>query len=342
MLEPNIMPELSVILPIRNEENHIRAIIEGLLDQSLDKTQYEIIVVDGMSSDSTLNIVEKLQVQYPLIRTFSNPGFTSAHARNIGAKEARGEFILFVDGHCTIKYSKMLQMVLNAFQRGDKCISRPQPLIPEGGSIFQKAVLFARNSKFGHYSGSNIFESKDYYCNPMSAGCGYNKSLFLSLGGIDTSFDAAEDLEFNYRVYKTGVRAFHSQYFSLEYRPRKSFSGLFRQMYRYGYGRALLAKKFPSFFSPFVAILAIFSLIAVMMPILGVWLKPVFFAWKIGIISYLAVLLLLSGGLSKLGSFRLFCALNSCFLAIHFGAGFGYLSGMLGGPSLSHRPKRTH
>jgi chlorobactene glucosyltransferase len=92
---------ISVILPARNEERNIRECVAGLLDQTYPN--YEIIVVDDRSTDSTSEILAK-------VRNLSKDGFRiingvdlppgwagKPHALTQGAEAARGEWLLFVD-----------------------------------------------------------------------------------------------------------------------------------------------------------------------------------------------------------------------------------------------------
>jgi succinoglycan biosynthesis protein ExoA len=331
-------PLLSVIVPVRNEAEHIADVLQQILAQTLEDHRYEILVVDGRSEDGTAAIVAALAEKHPMIRLLDNPNFLSGEARNIGVQNARGDFVVFVDGHCRIKHPDMLKAVAEAAERGEKCISRPQFLIDDDVTPYQQAVSLARSSVIGHYAGSQIFRTDDSHCNPMSAGCGYDRQLYSELGGVDTSFDAAEDLEFNYRVHRQNVEAFHSGAFEVNYYPRRSFRGLFRQLYRYGYGRALMARKHSTSISILGLINALMGLGLWLLPILGLMVPALMRLWLLIAIPYLGISGLVSAWQARDRDLRMFLMIWSCFPAIHFGAGFGYLSGLLGGPSLNHKP----
>ena len=58
------MPVVSVILPIRNEETNIKNTIDSILNQTYDLSRVQIIVVDGMSNDSTRNILKEYGNQF--------------------------------------------------------------------------------------------------------------------------------------------------------------------------------------------------------------------------------------------------------------------------------------
>jgi len=331
---------LSVVLPVRNEERHIARVIGELQAQSLPHDRYELIVVDGMSTDRTRDVVMDLQASDPRIRLLDNPAGLSGAARNVGARFALGSHILFIDGHCSIVSERMLEGVVEAFASGARCVSRPQPLIAEGDNAFQTAVSLARQSYLGHNSGSRIYSGDAQWCSPLSAGCGYERSLYLELGGIDERFDAGEDLEFNLRVERMGIQAWHEQEFAVAYMPRSSLTALFRQIYRYGYGRAMMTRKHPGSLSPAALGLAVLSMLALCLPLVGLIHPAALAVWTLLTITHIGAIALDSAIVTLRRQPSQFFRVMICLLAIHHGAGLGYLSGATGGPAWSHPPPK--
>ena len=331
----SVSPVLSVVMPVRNEELHLAAVLRQLLNQTLDPSVFEILVVDGMSDDGTRQVVRQLQEDNPHLQLLDNPARLASSARNVGAEKAKGRFVLFVDGHCRLQYQDMLEKVVQVFQSGEKCISRPQPLVAQKSGCFGEAVSLARSSQIGHYTGSKIYNSEDRRCNPLTAGCGYERELYWQLGGMDESFDAAEDLEFNYRVHRAGVDAFHSERFTVEYRPRSTPIGLFRQLYRYGYGRARMARKFPVTFSPLTTILGLMGLWCLTLPLLSLFWLPALFLFISTAMPYLGLTALASAWAARKRNPLVWLKTWFAFPAIHFGAGLGYLVGLVKGPDWS-------
>ena len=96
------LPFLSVIMPIRNEGAIIRESLEAVLAQDYDQDRMEILVVDGMSTDDTRQIVLSMQSRSPNIILLDNPGKIVPVGMNIALRRARGDIFVRVDGHCTI------------------------------------------------------------------------------------------------------------------------------------------------------------------------------------------------------------------------------------------------
>jgi len=332
-----VEPELSVIIPARNEERHIGMILADLLDQDLDPALYEILVVDGLSEDRTADLVTDLARHHPQLQLFQNPALLSSAARNIGARRARGRYLLYVDGHCRIPERQLLRKTLEAFRAGDCCLSRPQSFLTAGVTPFQKAAALARNSPFGHHAGSQIYSASSRECNPVSAGCGYTRELVLALGGFDESFDACEDLEFNWRVWRSGVMARHDPSFNVRYYPRGGVRALFRQLFRYGFGRARMLAKHPGAFSLPSCGLAGGCLLIAGLPLLGLLWQPLWWVWLFLALLYLAVVLAMSVLGAGQAEMKLLPLILASFVAIHAGAGLGFLSGLVGGPSGAHK-----
>jgi glycosyltransferase involved in cell wall biosynthesis len=238
------LPMISVIIPARNEEGFIGDTISMLLRQDYPSDRMEVIVVDGMSDDRTPEIVKEVSAVDSRVRFFENPHRLSSGARNIGAKNARGEIITYIDAHVHIDNDQLLKNTALLMRSHNlDVLSRPQFLDTPGITPFQDAVALARKAHLGHGLDSTIYLSEDKYVEPYSSGASYTKKVFETIGYFDEAFDAAEDAEFNYRCGKAGFRSFTSMKLAVHYYPRETLQGLFRQMKRYGTGRMRLYRK---------------------------------------------------------------------------------------------------
>lgn len=96
------MIDTSIIIPVYNNSNRIRIVLDKLVIQSYPKNSYEIIVCDNGSTDSTPQVVQKYCKRYPdLVRIVIEDKIHSSYAaRNRGIKNALGEILAFTDSDC--------------------------------------------------------------------------------------------------------------------------------------------------------------------------------------------------------------------------------------------------
>lgn len=101
--------KVSVIIPTYNEEKTIGECLESLSRQTY--IDIEIIVVDDGSTDTTLRILQNLQFTIYKLQIFKQKHKGAGTARNLGAKEAKGEILVFVDADMTFD-SKFVEMLV--------------------------------------------------------------------------------------------------------------------------------------------------------------------------------------------------------------------------------------
>lgn len=272
---------ISVIVPVRNEARFIQRTLSQLVGQDYDRDRFEVLVVDGESTDGTPELVTRFIDRLRAatgpasgrpanVRLLANPRRLSSAARNIGLREARGDVVLVVDGHCDLRGDRCFRELADAFRRsGADCLGRPQPLEsaekaghsrsgPAPRSPLQRAIAAARSSRLGHHPDSRIYSAEEGFVPAESVAVAYRREVFRLLGplgqeggnegspgGFDERFDACEDVEFNHRVDRAGLRCFFTPRIAVHYAPRDTLRGLFRQLFRYGRGRVRLWRKHP-------------------------------------------------------------------------------------------------
>ena len=242
-----LLPFISVIVPVRNEAPFIRRTLDQLLGQHYAPDRFEVLVVDGASTDGTPAVVRALEADHPNLRLLSNARRWSSAARNLGVQSARGDILVVIDGHCDVDNPDYLNDLADAFERsGADCVGRPQPLDVPGASALQRAIAAARASRLGHNPASYIYSAGEQFVPSKSVAIAYRRSVFEAVGYFDENFDACEDVEFNHRIDQAGLRCFFTPQVRVRYYPRTSLRGLFHQLRRYGQGRVRLLAKHPT------------------------------------------------------------------------------------------------
>src|SRR5262245_38954230 len=246
MSQLTALPFLSVIVPVRNEQEFIADTLAQLLGQDYPRDRFEVLVADGRSTDDTRERVAAIAAEHPQVRLLDNPRRWSSAGRNVAIRAARGDIVVLVDGHCQLNNPRYLADLADAFARsGADCVGRPQPLDVTGASPLQRAIAAARGSLLGHHPASFIYSGREQFVPPQSVAVAYRREVFERVGLFDERFDACEDVELNHRVDRAGLRCFFTPAVAARYVPRASLRGLFRQMARYGRGRVRLARKHP-------------------------------------------------------------------------------------------------
>lgn len=324
------LPKISVILPVRNEARCIGLLLEQLLRQTYPAERYEILVADGRSSDGTRAAVEAIaRTASVSIRVVDNPGIRSGAGRNAGVAAASGDILVFIDGHCEIPSPRLLEdTAILLAETGADCLCRPQPLIAFSPRGVGRIIADARASTLGHGRDSLIYDMTHVgFVHPASSGATYRRAVFEELGMYDEDFDACEDVEFNTRVAEAGYKAYTDPRLSVYYEPRRSFSGLFRQMMRYGVGRVRLARKHPT--SASLSQWAPAALVAVMTAgIVAVIVAIAWHSWMAAILSvpgcmFLLITVVASLDLGRRHGWKHAVLGPIAYCAIYFGLGAG-------------------
>lgn len=322
---------VSVIMPVRNEGKFIRRVLEDLSAQDFPREQMELIIVDGISDDDTYEAASTFENKFHNFRIMSNPGKLSSKARNLGAKAAQGKYIVYIDGHCHLPSTKLLSDIVALFEKsGADALCRPQPLTLRPQTLFQRAVSLARASGLGHALDSTIYTNRERFVKAASSAASYRRSVFERVGYFDESFDACEDVEFNTRVDKAGLKSFISPKLTVEYAARRSLFALFKQLYRYGVGRWKLFRKHPSTLGSGTLITTAFAVGAVVYPLLWLLSFKIAIAASVFAALYLLAVFVASFSIAKHPTQRLtFFVLPLIFFTIHFALGYGFLVGII-------------
>jgi glycosyltransferase involved in cell wall biosynthesis len=187
---------ISVVIPTYNEENNIVACIESLLNQTLPRDEYEIIVVDGNSTDRTRELAEPL-ADIVIIQTSKRVG----GARNDGAMIAKGEILATTDADCYIP-PNWLEVISTSFGEDDTIAQLYGPVYPiEPGMKHKLSLGFANTfSRLGYYS--KIL----YYT--LGCNTAFDREAFMK-AGMYRCIDAGDDLEIARRMIEYGRVVFN-------------------------------------------------------------------------------------------------------------------------------------
>ena len=161
-------PLISVIVPTFNSGRFLRQCIQSVIDQTYLK--WEMLIVDGGSTDNTLNIVGEFARDEPRIKLIDNPEDNGpAQARAVGIRESRGIYVAFLDSDdLWLKDKLSVQVNFMQISSLDFSFTSYRFLYPDGSQSFSQMYGWRKNS-FKQYLGrrgianSTVILSRDCF-----------------------------------------------------------------------------------------------------------------------------------------------------------------------------------
>jgi len=238
--------DISVLVPVLNEERHIRETVAAMQAQRFDGTM-ELLYADGRSEDRTREILLELAEHDPRIHVLDNPRRGTASALNVCLREARGEFIARMDAH-TYYGDRYLAAGVERLGRGDTdWVSGPA--VPKPTGLVSRAVALALASWLGR-GGSRKWDEDGESAGERELDTGvfggvWHRSTVVDVGGWDERWPINQDSEMASRFLARGARLVCLPEMVGYYVPRNSLPKLARQYFRYGFYRARTFRRHP-------------------------------------------------------------------------------------------------
>lgn len=234
-------PYVSIVVGVRNEEKYIAECIESLFQVDYPKECYEIIIVDGMSTDDTQNIIKR----YP-VKLILNEKKNVAAARNLGVKNAQGDLIAFTDGDCKVDKFWLKTLVKEFANAPDDvaCVGGPN-LIFDTDPVFARVVGYAQETLMGSGGSaqSHGYTKKQYVQSIPNCNALYKKSAIEKVGFFDEYFVMGQDGDLNYRMQKAGYRFWYVPEAKVLHHRRATLKSFSIRMFKYGAWMAELFRK---------------------------------------------------------------------------------------------------
>jgi succinoglycan biosynthesis protein ExoA len=234
--------DVSVLVPVLNEEACIRETVAAMQGQRFDGT-IEFLLMDGRSEDATRSILEQLAAADPRIRVIDNPARSTPSALNAGLRHASGDYVARMDAHAYYPPTYVSAGV-ERLRRGDvEWVSGPA--IPEGRGRWSRLVSLALSTWLG-VGGSRKWGGSEEIDVDTGVFAGvWRRSTLERHGGWDEGWPANQDSELASRVIADGGRIVCLPELGARYMPRDSLPGLARQYFRYGYYRSKTSRRHP-------------------------------------------------------------------------------------------------
>lgn len=322
---------VSVIVGLLNEEKYLPGLIQDFKNQTYSKNKIELVFIDGMSKDSSWEILENFKKEnngfYNII-LLKNPKQILSAGMNIGIKNASGSCFLKVDCHSHIEnnfISKNVEMIL----KGEKVCGGPRPNIIESSDRLSQTLLLVEENMFGSGFANYRKNSDVKYVKSVFQGM-YTREVFEKVGLLDENVGRVEDNELHYRIRNAGYKiAFSNEIKSYQY-TRPNLKSMLKQKYSNGYWIGKVLHVYPKCFS-FFHFAPLLLVLAFLVSLLLYMISFPYFLFTL-VSVYVTVILVISLFTILKNSFSLYNLLIPIFIMlVHLSYGIGTARGLLEG-----------
>jgi glycosyltransferase involved in cell wall biosynthesis len=323
------MKKVSIVIPCKNEEQHIETCILSLLNNGYPEEYLEIIVVDGMSNDRTHALVINMQQQFSCIKWVENQHKKTPFALNLGIQHATGDYILIASAHSSFDTGYISVLLQKMEQLQADVVGGMMRTQVKRSTVVSNAIQQVLSHRFG--VGNSMFRvgvEEDIAVDTVPFGL-YKTTLLRSVGGYNEQLIRNHDMELSKRLLAKGARIFLTPDAQCTYYARETKWSMAKNNYDNGKWNMLtvyITRDFASLsLRHFIPLLFVLSLL--LPAILAFIYLPFLVLSLCAIAAYSTVLLWVVMNMERKGT-TIFQLLQT-FVTLHLAYGMGSLVGLL-------------
>lgn len=326
------MPLVTIVVPCYNEENTIGQLLEAIYRQTYPRSEMEVILADGISSDGTRARVAEFQAGHAdlPVRIVDNPRRIIPAALNCALAAASGEMIIRLDAHAA-PYPDYVARCVAALEAGQgDNVGGVWEICPGREGWLALSIARAASHRLGAGDALYRYATQPAYVDTVPFGA-FRKSTFDRLGWFDETLLTNEDYEFNARLRRSGGRVWLDPAIRSKYFARPNLAALARQYFRYGYWKRQMLRRYPSTLRWRQALPPLFVLSLAALALAALFLPAA--RWLLAVEIGLYLLALLAGSVRSVaeeGDLRLLAGIPAAIAVMHITWGSGFLWSLAG------------
>ena len=304
----------SIIVPIYNRPDEAFELLESLSEQTY--TDFELVLIEDGSSKPCAEEAEKFRTKIN-INYIVKENTGRSDTRNVGMKNANGDYFIFFDSDCVIPphyFETVNKMLKDDFA---DCFGGPDKEHVSFNTM-QKAVNYAMTSFWttGGIRGGKVNMEK---FKPRTFNMGFSREVYEKVGGFKNMY--GEDIDLSIRINNAGFKTKLYRDAFVYHKRRVDLKRFYKQVNIFGHARINLHKLHPGSMKPVHTLPALFVVGSVAIIVLAIFISPLFMLFPA---LYLA--LLFFDSLIKTKSINIACLSIITSLIQIFGYGFGFLN----------------
>jgi cellulose synthase/poly-beta-1,6-N-acetylglucosamine synthase-like glycosyltransferase len=324
-------PFVSVIVPCRNESAFIEGCIRSVQACDYPPSRFEIIVVDGTSSDGSRELVQRLASNQPSLRLLENPRRTMPTGVNLGIAHAKGEIVMILGAHAVVPEDYISKCVENLYGHSADNVGGIVKTLPKRDGLVAEMIISSLNHRFG--VGNSYFRvdpGRLRWVDTVFGGC-YRREVFDRIGLFNESLTRNQDIEFNRRLRQAGGKILCNPEIVSYYYARSDWKSFWRHSFEDGLWvilSALYSEILPFSRRHLVPLIFVTSLLVSFL--VGLVAKPFFVMFLAIAGAYMLANLAASLDIAfRKRDLRFLLVMPVVFGALHFAYGLGSMYGLV-------------
>ena len=321
------MVKVSVIVPCYNEEKTIGLLLGAVYRQSFPRSETEVVVSDGLSSDRTQAVVAEFQDSHPdlSIRVVENSRRSIPSGLNAAIRASQGEFIVRLDAHSVPEPDYVARCVADLEAcRGDN-VGGVWQIKPGGKRWMARAIAAAAAHPLGVGDALYRYATRPSEVDTVPFGA-FRRATIEKVGLFDETLLTNEDYELNTRIRQSGGKVWLDPDIRSVYFARSNLAALARQYFRYGFWKFRMLQRYPNTLRWRQVLPPVFVTSLILFAVLSLFWGLARIALVLEVGLYAAVML--AAGISlafknKMGS--LAAGVPLAILTMHLSWGWGFL-----------------
>jgi glycosyltransferase involved in cell wall biosynthesis len=322
---------ISIIIPCRNEEKFITGCLNSVLSFELPEDyRTEIFVVDGDSTDCTLERIVDLQKKFSNIKVLRNERIYQSYAINVALQYAQGAWVMRLDAHSYYPTNYLKLCLETSLRTGAENVGGLFITQPGNDSYQAQLVQALTTHSFGVGNSGFRTGKGDGPADTVPYGF-FRRSVFEMIGMMNERLVRAQDYEFNSRIIKSGGKVWRNPKIEIFYHNQPTLFAFYKkQLLKEAPYNAYLWYVAPYAFSIRHAITGLFSCGVICGILLSPFSKWVAIPFGLIMLLYLVLALISSGQQAIRYKKPLhFLFLPACFFLYHFVHGIGVIGGVV-------------
>jgi GT2 family glycosyltransferase len=331
-----------VIIPCRDESSFIEGCIRSVQGCRYPPSRFEILVVDGMSTDGSQELIGRLASGQPCVRLLKNSKRTMPAGVNLGIRKAQGEIVMILGAHAVVPEDYISKCVDNLYGHSADNVGGIVKTLPKRNGLVAEMIISSLNHRFG--VGNSYFRidpGRTRWVDTVFGGC-YRREVFERIGMFNESLTRNQDIEFNRRLRRAGGKILCNPEIVSYYYARSDWRSFWRHSFDDGMWvvlSALYSQIMPFSRRHLVPLIFVLSLLFSL--VLGLIEKPFLLVFLAIVAAYLLASLAASADIAlRKRDLRFLFVMPAVFGALHFAYGFGSIYGVF--RLLHQRPAVAH